>query len=60
VTTIIAELYDALREAGAAEEKARKAAEALAGYDERFGRIEREIAALRAYVDQRFSADSTC
>ena len=40
MTTMIAEVYDALIEAGASEEKARKAAEAIAGYDDRFNRID--------------------
>lgn len=34
------EVYDALTEAGASQEKARKAAEAVAGYDNRFVGIE--------------------
>jgi hypothetical protein len=33
MTTMIAEVYDALLEAGASEEKARKAAEAVAGFE---------------------------
>jgi predicted RNase H-like nuclease (RuvC/YqgF family) len=33
MTTMIAELYDALLAAGAPEDKARKAAETMAGYD---------------------------
>ena len=40
MTTMIAEVYDALIEAGASEEKARKAAEAIAGYEARFTGIE--------------------
>lgn len=40
MTTMIAEVYDALVEAGASEEKARKAAEAIAGYDDRFRKID--------------------
>ena len=36
MTTMIAEVYDALREAGASEEKARQAAEAVAQADVRF------------------------
>jgi hypothetical protein len=33
MTTMIAELYDALLAAGSPEDKARKAAEAMAGYE---------------------------
>jgi hypothetical protein len=40
---MIAEVYDALRDVGVSEEKARKAAEALAGY-------ERDIASMRSDV----------
>lgn len=40
MTTMIAEVYDALIEAGASQEKARKAAEAIAGYESRFAGIE--------------------
>lgn len=45
VTTMISEVYDALVEAGASEEKARRAAEAVATYENRLatidGRMER-------------------
>ena len=40
MTTMIAEVYDALIEAGASQEKSRKAAEAIAGYESRFAGIE--------------------
>jgi hypothetical protein len=40
------ELYDALLDAGASDEKARKAAEAVAGYDQRLGAIERKLDVL--------------
>lgn len=43
MTTMVTEVYDALREAGASEEKARRAAEALTGYDERSGHIEARL-----------------
>ena len=39
MTTTIVEVYDALRDAGADNEKARKAAEVLANYEDRFARI---------------------
>jgi hypothetical protein len=43
---MIGEVYDALLEAGASEEKARRAAEALAGYDNRFANLENRMIAL--------------
>jgi hypothetical protein len=39
MTTIIAEVFDALKEAGASDERARKAAETLANYDNQFAEI---------------------
>jgi hypothetical protein len=56
VTTMLTELYDALREAGASEEKSRRAAEALANYDDRFNRIETRITEARADLDLQISA----
>lgn len=43
---MISEVYDAFIASGAPEEKARKAAEAIAAYDGRFGRIESELVAI--------------
>ena len=43
MTTMIAEVYDALLEAGASQDKARKAAEAIAGYEARFADIDRRL-----------------
>ena len=40
MTTMITEVFDALLSAGAPDDKARKAAEVLANYDDRFSRIE--------------------
>jgi len=48
MSTMISEVYDALKEAGASEEKARKAAEVLANYDTHFVKIENDITTLRA------------
>jgi len=42
-TTIITELYDALKDAGAAEEKARQAAETVAAYENRFAKIDADL-----------------
>jgi hypothetical protein len=47
---MITELYDALKDAGAAEDKARKAAETVAAYENRFGKIETDLAVLKWMV----------
>ena len=48
--TMLSEVYDALLEAGASEEKARKAAEAVAQYDQRFAGLEQKIVQLDGRV----------
>jgi hypothetical protein len=50
MTTMIAEVYDALLEAGASQDKARKAAEAIAGYDARFVEIDRRLERLEGKI----------
>jgi hypothetical protein len=50
MTTMIAEVYDALIEAGASQDKARKAAEAIAGYESRFTEIERRLDRMEAKI----------
>ena len=47
MATMISEVYDALLEAGASQEKARKAAEALANYEMRFSRIDADLLLLK-------------
>jgi hypothetical protein len=47
MATMIVELYEALKAAGAPEDKAQAAAKALAGTDERFDRLEAKITALQ-------------
>jgi hypothetical protein len=47
---MIAEVYDALREAGASEDKSRKAAEVLAGFENRFAKIETDLTVLKWMV----------
>lgn len=47
---MIAEVYDALRDAGASEDKSRKAAEVLAGFESRFGKIETDLTVLKWMV----------
>jgi len=47
MTTMIAEIYDALIDAGASEEKSRKAAEAVATYDNQMALIGTRLGMLR-------------
>jgi len=47
---MIFEVYDALKEAGATEEKAKKAAEALAAYENRFNKVESDLNLLKWMV----------
>ena len=46
MSTMISELYDALKSAGAPEDQARKAAEVVANYDSHFANIESKMARL--------------
>ena len=50
MSKMISEVYDALREAGASEEKARKAAEVVAKSDFRFTKIEADLLVLKWMV----------
>jgi hypothetical protein len=50
MATMISEVYDAFVSAGAPEEKARKAAEALADYKSRFTKFEGEPLVLKWMV----------
>ena len=52
---IVEELYDALIEAGASEEKARAASRAMANMEGNFAGIQKEISEFRSDVDRRFS-----
>lgn len=47
MSLMISEVYDAFIAAGAPEEKARKAAEALTVHENRFPKIESELAVLK-------------
>ena len=47
MSTMISEVYDALIEAGASQDKARKAAEALANYESRFSRVDADLLLLK-------------
>lgn len=50
-----AEVYDALVSAGAPEEKARKAAEAIAAYEDRFATIDQRLVKIDGDINQRFT-----
>lgn len=50
MTTMIAEVYDALLEAGASQEKARQAAASIGGYDNHFNQIDASIRLLQWQV----------
>lgn len=50
MTVMLAELYDALKDAGAPEDKARKAAEAVAAHENRFAKIEADLLLLKWMV----------
>lgn len=47
MTTMIRELYEALKEAGASEEKAGRAAEAIANYESRFARMDIDLTLIK-------------
>lgn len=47
MATMISEVYDALLDAGASPEKARRAAEALANSESRFSRIDADLLLLK-------------
>lgn len=53
---MITELYDALKDAGAAEDKARKAAETVAAYENRFAKIETDLGILKWMVGSNLAA----
>ncbi len=44
---MISELYDALKSAGADEQKARSAASAVASYEDRFNKIETDLLLMK-------------
>lgn len=47
MTTALMEVYDALREAGASEERSRAAAEAVANYEHRLSTLETDVKLLK-------------
>ena len=50
MTMMVTEVYDALLAAGAPEDKAAWAAQALAGYDNRFNKVEADLTLLKWMV----------
>ncbi len=48
MSTMIFEVYDALKEAGASEEKASAAAKAIADYEGRFNNIDADLKVIKA------------
>ena len=56
MTTMITELYDALKDAGAGEDKARRAAETVAAYENRFAKIEADLGILKWMVGFNLAA----
>jgi hypothetical protein len=50
MAVMMGNLYDALVKAGAGEDTARKAAEEMAGYDNRFSRLEADVGLLKWMV----------
>ena len=51
MTTMIAEVYDALVAAGSPEAKARSAAEAIAAYENRFTGIEQRLTRIEGEIN---------
>ena len=58
MTTMISEVYDALIEAGASQDKARKAAESLANYESRFSRVDADLLLLKCVTGFVFAGVS--
>ena len=55
MATMVAEIYDALKEAGASGEKARKAAEVLANYVRDFADIRSDLKLLKRMQGATFA-----
>jgi hypothetical protein len=51
MATMISEVYDAFRASGTPEDKARKAAEAMAAYEGRFNGIEQDLGMIRGDIN---------
>lgn len=50
MAVMMGNLYDALKSAGAEDDKARKAAEEIAGYENHFAKLESDVALLKWMV----------
>lgn len=50
MSTMVTELYDAFKDAGASEEKSRAAAKVMADNDSRFNKIDQDMALLKAEI----------
>ena len=48
---MVGSLYDALKSAGVDDDKARKAAEEVAGYDSQIGQLDRKVTVLDGRVN---------
>jgi hypothetical protein len=55
MATMITEVYDALRAAGAPDDKARDAAQAMAAYAPRFASLRAKLAEIKAALEARLS-----
>ena len=56
MAVMLSKTYDALIAAGAPDDKARAAAEELAGYESRFAKIETDLAVLKWMVGVNLAA----
>ena len=56
MSTMITEVYEAFKEAGASETKSQKAAEAIADYENRFVKIESDLGLLKWMVGFNLAA----
>ena len=56
MAVMLSKTYDALIAAGAPDDKARAAAEELAGYESRFAKIETDLAVLKWMVGANLAA----
>lgn len=50
MATLLVEVYDAFKDAGASEDKARAAATAIANYDNRFNKVEADLLVVKWMV----------
>lgn len=53
---MISEVYDAFKAAGAPEDKAKAAAEALAGYENRFTKVDADLSLLKWMIGFNLAA----